>query len=220
MACQQLLISNRSANFSSSNTGLWGLRGSYYTRLKALTPYLPSTSNWSTWNYSSPTHNYHHPPPLYMNIEWRLSRDIGSQAPPSLLVYIVKIGEPGLGARLAQSSRQGRGVSHTHTGRWNSSRLTVLDLRFELLTAYGSRLTVVKTYSSRLTVGLRFETYSCGMAYGSRLTVVEWLTVGDLRLWNGLRLETYGCGVTYSSRLTVVEWLTVLDLRLKCPQPP
>ena len=47
MTCQQLLISNRSANFISWNTGLWGLRGSYYICLKVLAPYLPSTSNWS-----------------------------------------------------------------------------------------------------------------------------------------------------------------------------
>ena len=34
------------------------------------------------WKYSSPTHNYHHPPPfLPLYMKWRLSREIGSQAP-------------------------------------------------------------------------------------------------------------------------------------------
>ena len=46
---QQLSILNRSANFSLSNTDLWGLQGSYDICLKALAPYLPSTSNWNTW---------------------------------------------------------------------------------------------------------------------------------------------------------------------------
>ena len=45
-------------------TTIWGLQGSYYTRLKALASYLPSTSNWSAWKYGSPLHNFHNPPPF------------------------------------------------------------------------------------------------------------------------------------------------------------
>ena len=60
-------------------TTVWGLQGSYDTRLKALAPYmyLPSTPNWSTWKYGLPTRNFHDPPPflpLHMgptSLTWR-----------------------------------------------------------------------------------------------------------------------------------------------------
>lgn len=62
----KLSILKWSNNFSLSNTALRGLQGPYmyYTCLKASEPYLPSMSNWSTWNHSSPLLHYHDLPPF------------------------------------------------------------------------------------------------------------------------------------------------------------
>ena len=48
-----------------SNTAL---QKSYYTHLKALVPYLSSTSNWSAWKCSSPMLNYHDSPPTFPHL--------------------------------------------------------------------------------------------------------------------------------------------------------
>lgn len=71
------------------------LRPSCYLHLKALALYFPFMLNWSGWKHSSPTLNYHDPPPfqpLYMG--WHLLCEIGSPASPFSHVCWKKIREP------------------------------------------------------------------------------------------------------------------------------